>query len=578
MTEATAPDGSHALQFVRPSASDQEQDELSNLFQDALQGTEKIVGLTSAIDGWGADWLQEFLDQRSDPHVLVVLAVLGGGRTRRDDLVRLLDLQNRAGRDRVQFRILPMQGGSGTPANCLVALPAAGTPPIFLVGPTPNFGIDKVSHTQINLCFQAELELFEQWRLWFDAIWQRAAPLTTATVDIPALVPATGTIGAAEKWQSYCNLCRQFVEGRDEQIPGDDSVPSEAGSGEDEAGSGEGEAGSENLPSTPTTIAKLPKLDRLENRISRLFKAGQQVTIARTSAVRPLRVPIDPRLLRQEAQIRDGTVVQKQSFSISAFSDEELKKIDAFRRGSRTILEKLGLPLATAVYWLPNQAIDIFQREWQSKNEEAQEMLNQIVGRNADNFVDSKIGSIQDDLDRVFERLGGVGEVPRSALTEVVSDLKRRISHAIEGQLATPVTYSEVRFLPQEESDERAPWAQAEKLILALARFPRSVMAHPKRTISGLITPDVEILTAMDVENDAIVRHWSERRFEAAGQARWEEGMLDRISGAEIASRDRCMATLMLIDGQSLAKIDSFIIEKAEANDPDSPTQNGDTP
>ena len=74
-----------------------------------------------------------------------------------------------------------------------------------------------------------------------------------------------------------------------------------------------------------------------------------------------------------------GRSVQKQSFSISAFSDNELKTINAFRRASRTILEKLGLPLATGVYWLPSEAIDIFKREWRSRNEEAHETLNQIV-------------------------------------------------------------------------------------------------------------------------------------------------------------------------------------------------------
>ena len=486
-------------------------------------------------------------------------------------MARLLDFQARTESDRVQFRILPMEGGSVAPANCLVTLPAAGTPPIFLVGPTPNFGIDNAERTQVNLCFEAELELFEQWRLWFDAIWLQAAPLTKATVHIPALVAATGTRGAAEEWQTYCDLCAQFVERRDGQIPVNDSEASEVLSGQEDDGS-------EDPPSTPTTIAELPKFDRLEDRVTRLFRAGQQVTIAHSSAVRPLVVPINPRLLRQEPQIHDGTVVQRQSFSISAFSDNELRTINTFRRASRTILEKLGLPLATGVYWLPNQAIDIFKREWQSRNEEAKKTLNQIVGGNADNFVDGKISSIQDDLNRVYQRLGGAGEVSRSTLTEVVSDIKRRISHAIEGQLATPVTYSEVRFLTQKESNEQAPWAQAEKLVLALARFPRKVIAHPKGTLSGMTTTDVDILTAMDVENDAILRDWEKKRFESERRARSEEGVLDRISEADIASRDRCEATLMLIDGRSRSDVYSFIAEKESGNDLESMTQDSGTP
>ena len=253
-----------------------------------------------------------------------------------------------------------MAGGPGAPANCLVAVPAEGTPPVFLFGPTPNFGIDNVDRTQINMCFEGESTLFDQWRRWFDLIWLEAAPLTEATADIPALVAATGTPAAAAQWQTYCDLCAQFVKRGDGGRPATDPETGEVLSSHESDGS-------EDPP--PTEIAKLPKLDPLEDRVARLFRAGQQVTIAYSSAVRPLEVPVNPRLLSQEAQIRDGTVVQRQSFSISAFSDNELKTINAYRQASRTILEKLGLPLAKGVYWLPNQAARIFEREWQATNE-----------------------------------------------------------------------------------------------------------------------------------------------------------------------------------------------------------------
>ena len=132
----------------------------------------------------------------------------------------------------------------------------------------------------------------------------QATPLSTATIDIPALVPATGTLAAAEKWQTYCDLCAQFVERHDEQVPVNGLEASNVRSGQDDEGS-------EAPPSTPTRLAELPKLDPLEDRVTRLFRAGHQVTIARSSAVRPLVVPINPRLLRQAPEIRDGTVSPK---------------------------------------------------------------------------------------------------------------------------------------------------------------------------------------------------------------------------------------------------------------------------
>ena len=539
------------------------------MFQHALKDAATILGMASAVDCRGVKWLQKFLDQSSDPQVLVVLAVFGGCPTRSDDLSQLRNLQeDRTEHGRIQFRVLPMAGGPGAPANCLVAVPAEGAPPVFLFGPTPNFGIDSADRTQVNMCFEAEPTLFDQWRQWFDLIWLEAAPLTEATADIPALVPVTGTPAAAAQWQTYCDLCAPFVKRDDGERPATD--PETVLSGQ------KGE-GSEDPP--PTKIAKLHKLDPLEGRVTRLFRAGQQVTIAYSSAVRPLEVPVNPRLLSQEAQIRDGTVVQRQSFSVSAFSNNELKTIKAYRQATRTIVEKLGLPLAKGVYWLPNQAAKIFKREWQSTNEEAKKTLCQLVGGDADSFVDRKLNSIKSDLNNAYQRLGGEGEVPKRTLTEVAADLKRRISHALEGHLAAPVTFSEIRFLPQGESDGQAPWAQAEKLVLALTRFPRKVIAHPKRSLSGLTTYDPEILTAMDVENDAILKD-RKNRLRSEERARSEERVLDRISDANITSRDRCEAGLMLIDGGSLSDIDRFIAKKSRrrGNDRDSLTHDGDTP
>jgi len=541
--------------FIWPSAGGHEHHKCASIFQLALKDATTILGMASAVDCRGVKWLQEFLDQSSDPQVLVVLAVFGGCPTRSDDLSQLLDLQDRTEHGRIQFRVLPMAGGPGAPANCVAAVPADGAPPVFLFGPTPNFGSDSADRTQVNICFDADPTLFDQWRQWFDLIWLQAAPLNEATTDIPALVSATGTAAAAAQWQTYCDLCTQFVDRRDGGRPANDSETREVFFGQEDDGK---------VDPTPTEIAKLPTLDALQERVTRLFRAGQQVTIAYSSAVRPLEVPVNPRLLSQEAQIRDGTVVQRQSFSISAFSDKELKRINAYRQASRTIVEKLALPLARGVYWLPHWAAEIFEREWQATNEEATKTLGQLVGGDADSFVEGKLKSIMRDLIKVYRRLGGKGEVSRSALIEVSDDLKRRIDHALEGQLVAPVTFSEIQFLPHAKSDGQDPWAQAEKLVLALARFPRKVIAHPKRSLSGLITPESEILEAMNVANvaaDAILKD-QKSRLRSEKRARSEERVLDRISDADITSRDRCEAGLMLVDGRSLSDIDSFILEK----------------
>ena len=90
---------------------------------------------------------------------------------------------------------------------------------------------------------------------------------------------------------------------------------------------------------------------------------------------------------------------------------------------------------------------------------------------------------------------------------------------------------------------------------------------------------DLRVQPSRDVENDAILRDWTKKRFKSEIRARSEEGMLDRVSNADIASRDRCQATLMLIDGRSVGEVYGFILEKEQGgSDAESLTQDGNTP
>ena len=255
-------------------------------------------------------------------------------------------------------------------------------------------------------------------------------------------------------------------------------------------------------------------------------------------------------------------VARHQSFSISVFNDEELKKINHYRQATRTILEKLGLPLGKGAYWLPNQATEILEREWKASNEEGQRKLGQLVNGEVDAYVKCKLDSIKRDLNRVYRHLDGKGAVPEGCLTKVVSDMKQRITRALEGRICALVTLSGIEFRPSGQPDWQAPWEEAENLVLALARFPREAIAAkcgPGWYLSQLQTDAEEVLKAMDVENDEILKGWD--RPGTKWRAQSELRVLDEISEAEISSRDRCEASLMLIDGRTTEEIDRFIRE-----------------
>ena len=516
-------------------------------FDHALENMASILGIVSGIDDRGVTWLEAFLKQRSELVVRIILAVYAGCPTRSHHLTRLLDFQTQAA-GKVIFRILPkISTGAVAPANCLTAVPVDRTAPVFLFGPTPNFSIDGADRTQVNMAFKAEIALFDRWNHWFNKTWKQAAPLTEATADIPALIPAPGSPEAADLWKEFCDRCAKSKQPV--------LVKSEPEDGQD------GKEPEDLEDSTP-----IPLPDPLVDRMNRLLEKGKQVTIAQSSMAQPLEIPVSPRLLGLEAEHRDGTVVQRQSFRISVFTKEELKKIEGYRKGTQTIIKKLGLPLEKGLYWMPDQVISIFKKEIERKNEEAKNTLLWLVGENARSFVEDKKNQIEEDLIKVSERLGGGGYVSLQTLRKVTDDLSSRIQSALDERLLAQVTPSRVQFDLMEKEGWQAPWAQAEKLMLALVRFPRQVILGTK-ALSGLQTSESEILTAMNIVDDIILEKEKEDRWGAEDRSRSELEILERIENANIEGRDRCEAIFMLIDEKPPIDIRNSSQEESRHND-----------
>ena len=212
------------LPYVWPSAAElieQVRNSPTIPFDHALENTASILGIVSGIDERGVTYLETFLKQRSELVVKIILAVYAACPTRSHHLTRLLDFQTQAA-GKVIFRILPkISTGAVAPANCLAAVPVDRNAPVFLFGPTPNFGIDGADRTQVNMAFKAEIALFDQWYRWFGVTWKQAAPLTKTTADIPALIPAPGSPKAAAQWRKFCDRCAKF------KSPGSDPLDPE---------------------------------------------------------------------------------------------------------------------------------------------------------------------------------------------------------------------------------------------------------------------------------------------------------------------------------------------------------------
>lgn len=553
-----------SLPFVWPipvDGSESSSDGQGVPFEHLAADARSIAGIVSDIDASGVVWLEVLL-RGTKRKALIVLAVYAGCPTRSEHLTRLLELQNRA-TEGTEFRILPMAAGAGAPANCLTLVSHDNSNPVCLFGATPNFGIPDPDPTQLNIAFRTDPALEDKWGSWFDSTWARAARLTEATAGIPGLIPATGSADAAKHWHEYCRLCSNPEQGETQQEEEPESLDPDV---EESTTSSAAEEATQQPPGkatqrSPSESIGLRKLDRLAERVIRILGRGQQVTVVYGGAVKPLDVPISARFFDQDPEKREGTVVRRQTFRIAAFSKEDQKMIDTYRKASRNVITKLALPFENGLYWMPDEMVPIFKNELSEMEAEAKATLIGLVQGRADTFVENKRKQIEEDLKQMYREIGGKGELPRGRLTEVLDRLVRRIQSALESEIVAPVTFQRITVDLQETRAHEAPWAQMERLVLALARFPRRVISRPK-ILSGTTTDQKSILDAMNIEDDAILKVKENSLRDATRQSDWDLDQLERIAESDIKERDKCKAYFMIIDGMASSEIRQFVSEQ----------------
>ena len=546
-----------SLPFVWPFPDDETEHDrddqrvpIEHVFADASG----IAGIVSDIDGDGVAWLKALLCA-SDCKALIVLAVYAGCPTRSEHLADLLELQKRK-TAHTQFRILPMTGGCGAPSNCFLVVPRDNRNRTCLFGATPNFGFPKYEATQCNVAFLAEPALTDEWSDWFDRTWAQAARLDESTARIPALVPARGSADAAAQWREYRRVCRNAEQGeRTQQEEETPQAEAPATPDQDDHASTQASASDKATDRSPSESIGLHRLDPLAERVTRILGKGQQVTVVHAGAVKPVDVPISARFFNQKSEKRTGTVVRRQTFRISAFSKEEQKKIDNHRKASWTVINKLGLPFEKGLYWMPHEMIPVLKKEIAAAERNAKDALNRLVGPYARTFVQGKRKQIEQDLEKTYRELGGKGNLPRSKLIEVLDCLERRIQSALESEIVSPVTFQTISIDLQHEDAHEALWIQMNKLVLALARFPRQVILKQK-TLSGITTDQSSVLDAMNIEDDFILRVMKDNLMQAIHISEWDLDQLEGFADADIGEQDRCKAYLMIIDGYSSSRVE----------------------
>lgn len=516
-----------------------------------------VAGIVSDVDEAGVSWLRASL-ARTDHMARIILAVYPGCPTKETQLSQLHDLQSQQ-EYRIQFRILPMTCMVGAPANCLVAIPKDQSNLVLLFGSTPNFGLLQPDHTHLNMAFRADQSLSNAWIHWLDVTWEQAAPLNGLTVDIPSLSLAQGSGDAVAHWEAYCDLCLQSDSKISITRFGRKQGNSYGSDGDSTESSQDADLGKKRR-SKLSDIINIHTLDHISNRVTRLLSEGMQVAVVRDRAVAPLDVPINPKLFDQNAAYRDGNVVHRQSFRISALSKTELRIMEQYRKASRTIINKLGLSLETGLYWMPNNVIELYKREAQFTEKKAQNELTKLVGPTAKSFVESKREEIKQNLQKTYDRVGRHGSPSEDAVEELLVEIEERINNALNSSILAPVTYSGITFDLRESNDTlEAPWAQVEKLICNLARFPREALCNSKGLLELNSLSLSEILAAMNIADDNILRSANGNFTDAIDRSSQDLQVIERIAQANISEQHRCQAYFMVIDGHLYESINQFI-------------------
>jgi hypothetical protein len=170
-------------------------------------GAALLAGVITGFADGALEWLREVIHHSGARRIRLIFAVYPAGPTRAEHLIEANMLAAvAAGTDAdVQFRVLAVDRAYGVdcelpslPPTIFYARAADGTP-MLCVGSIGDGGCGPLALWSFNAVFQPDDNLSDAWRRWFEYMFDRAAPLTAATAQIPRLSPPSGNVEGA-RW------------------------------------------------------------------------------------------------------------------------------------------------------------------------------------------------------------------------------------------------------------------------------------------------------------------------------------------------------------------------------------------
>jgi hypothetical protein len=209
---------------------------------------------------------------------------------------------------------------------------------------------------------------------------------------------------------------------------------------------------------------------------------------------------------------------------------------------------------------MPHKAKPLFEQALKRLEEEGRHLLGSIISGTPEEWVESKRDLVTRDANRQYEEFHPGMRMPEHTITEIMKALTGRFRKATCANFLPKVSFVRTGFRPGGDSEHVSDWAAARTLFNAVAEYPRSALKNRAYFLRGLHITEEDLLTAMNVMDDPLVKEWFHPR--ALQTATEELEVLDQIDESERSDRDKCELILYLLHrDRSLDEIRNAAVE-----------------
>lgn len=523
------------------------------VFDSAVDKAKAVFGVLHSLTDVGLSWIDTKLNKNPNLKLRLLLAVYPACPTSSDVLRGLLERCNQTN-DRVRVRLHPGSRTEDRPSSnlCIVSKSGSGT---MVVSPTGDFCLGESRNERLHLCFPTDTALHQQFTAWFDYQWFKAARLDRHAISMPDLVPAQSDPDAERQWQSFLTDLTYNSQ------PNGDANDPETSDVKIAVDPETGDVKVSDLNGKPVQSvldeADIPRPSVALVQVGKILHQGSLATIDNASRVPPLDCPISAGLLGIEADRRTGTVSRKTKFSVSAIDEKTLKKLEAYRKRTRVLLNKMSYPLADGARWVPHTARPLLEQELERVNQEGQKLLGDTVGTSVEAFVKSREKQVAKDAQTEYAELHPKQKLPEDVLQKILTELTNRLNRATGGKLLPMLSFLDVRVATAPDSDWSSQASQAFRFLMMVAKYPRECLTD-SFFLRGLRIKSEQLLPAMDVVGDHLVATYVSDKT-GIDLAHHELGVIEAIQKAEVEDMVKCDALYRLVKGATDEQINRLL-------------------